>query len=91
MVNNSIQTLNDIIATQFHDKLTVVSSATDQLYQIPGFETEHIVELGEYFSQNESKTSVFISLQQKEHIAYAFKLYNQLCGPNSLSHNLAVV
>ena len=91
MVNNSIQTLNDTIATQFRDKLTVISSATDQLYQIPGFETEHIVELGEYFSQNESKASVFISLRQEERIAYAFKLYNQLCGPNSQSHNLAGV
>ena len=91
MVNNSIWTLNDTIATQFRDKLTMISSATDQLYQISGFKTEHIIELGEYFSQNESKASVFISLWQKERIAYAFKLYNKLCGLNSLSHNLAGV
>ena len=84
MVNNMIHTLNDTITTQFHDKLTVVAEATDQLYHIPGLKTEHIVELGEYFAKNEAKVSVFLSLQEEECKMYAFKLY-RLCVDLSTS------
>ena len=81
-VNNSIRTLNDTITTQFCDKLTVVSTATGQLYQVPGLTSEQIMELGEYFAMNESRASVFLSLRQEERAAYAQKLYNQFCAPN---------
>lgn len=67
-VNNMICTLNNTIATQFCDKLTIVTEATDQLHYILGLKTEHnIMELGEYFVQNEAKVSVFLSLQEEEH------------------------
>ena len=78
MVNNTIHTLNNTITTQFHDKLTVVAEATDQLYHILGLEMEHIVELGKYFAKNEAKASAFLSLREEEHKVYAFKLY-RLC------------
>ena len=78
MVNNTICTLNNTIATQFCDKLTVVTEVTDQLYHIPGLEMEHIMELGEYFAKNEAKASVFLSLREEECKVYAFKLY-RLC------------
>ena len=77
-VNNLIRTLNNTITTQFHDKLTVVSTTTGQLYQVPGLTSE----LGEYFAMNESRASIFLSLWQEERAAYAQKLYNQFCAPN---------
>ena len=83
-VNNSIQTLNNTITTQFRNKLTVVSTATGQLLvsQVPGLTSEQIMELGKYFSMNKSRTSILLSLQQEERAAYAQKLYNQFCASN---------
>ena len=84
MVNNIICTLNNTITTQFHDKLTIVTEATDQLYHILGLKTEHIMELGKYFVQNEAKVSVFLALPEKEHKDYAFNFY-RLCVDLSTS------
>ena len=71
---------------KFHDKLATVGSATDQLYQINGLTQDQIIELGEHFSEHESKASIFLSLQVEERAIYANKLYNRYCStPGSVA------
>ena len=84
MVNNSIRNLSDTISTKFHDKMATISTATNELYHIPGLSTEQIIELTIFFSSSEGHASAFLMLHESECITFAFKLYDHICASRAV-------
>jgi len=78
MVNSTICNSLDSITTSFVDKLSVIKTAGEQLCNIPGLSTKEILDIGDYFADNEHKVTFFLALQAKEWIAYIYKLHAKL-------------
>jgi len=78
MVNSTICNLSDSISTSFVDKLTVIKTAGEQLYKVPELSGDEILEIGDFFADNECKSLFFLSLQSKKCIGYAYKLCTKL-------------
>ena len=80
-MNSAIQNVRDTITTGFRNSLSVVSDATKELYNVPGFKSnsDKVLVVAEFFASNKNRASMFLSFHPEEHAVYVERIYKEHC------------